>query len=191
MALSSTGVLIRSLVTRTIRIFGRPFEAVGADHRVSRRDGWISAGRVRPRSAQICPYQAPCPPAPEIVPRWHSTPAAAGRGLRAAGTKPRTESFERLRHRERPPGTCQAPTDGFTDKGTPTNPGPANGPWEALCGCPDLTQRGPVRGAPPRPSARRSMIRESQKQHHSVDRVEDLSSRSRAASPKGKLPRPV
>ena len=30
------------------RIFGRPFEAVRADYRVSRRDEWISTGRVDP-----------------------------------------------------------------------------------------------------------------------------------------------
>ena len=43
--------LIKNLVRNTFWIFGRPFEAVRADYRVSRRDGWISAGRVRPRSA--------------------------------------------------------------------------------------------------------------------------------------------
>ena len=36
---------------KTFFIFGDPFEAVGADDRDSRRDGCISMGRVRPRSA--------------------------------------------------------------------------------------------------------------------------------------------
>ena len=37
------------------RIFGRPFEALRADDGVSRRDGCISAGGVRPRFAPRSP----------------------------------------------------------------------------------------------------------------------------------------
>ena len=42
---------IRSLVRRMFRILGRPFEAVGADDGVSRRDECISTGRERPGSS--------------------------------------------------------------------------------------------------------------------------------------------
>ena len=51
MACLQLEILIRSLVGRMFRIFGRLFEAVRADYRVSRRDECISTGRVRPRSA--------------------------------------------------------------------------------------------------------------------------------------------
>ena len=40
-------IVIRSLVRRIFRILARPFEAVRADDKVSRRDGCIAAGRVR------------------------------------------------------------------------------------------------------------------------------------------------
>ena len=39
------------MLWRIFYILGSPFEAVGADYKVSRRDGCISTGRVRPRSA--------------------------------------------------------------------------------------------------------------------------------------------
>ena len=55
MAYLQLEILIRALVTRIRGIFGRPFEAVGADDGVSRRDECISAGRVRPGSALIGP----------------------------------------------------------------------------------------------------------------------------------------
>ena len=44
-------ILIRSLVRRMFRVFGRLFEAIGADDGVSRRDECISTGRVRPGSS--------------------------------------------------------------------------------------------------------------------------------------------
>ena len=44
-------ILIRSLVRRMFRMFGRPFEADRVDDRVSRRDECISTGRERPGSS--------------------------------------------------------------------------------------------------------------------------------------------
>ena len=44
-------ILIRNLVRRILRIFGRPFEAIRGDYRVNRRDGCISTGRDRHRFA--------------------------------------------------------------------------------------------------------------------------------------------
>ena len=42
--------MIRNLyIRKTFRIFGRPLEAVRDDYKVSRRDGFISTGRVRPK----------------------------------------------------------------------------------------------------------------------------------------------
>ena len=41
----------RPSLWKIFRIFGRPFEAVRADDRVSRRDECISTGQVRPGSA--------------------------------------------------------------------------------------------------------------------------------------------
>ena len=51
MAYLQLEILIRSLVRRMFRIFGRPFEAVRADDGVSRRDECISTGRERPGSS--------------------------------------------------------------------------------------------------------------------------------------------
>ena len=44
-------ILMGSLVRRMLWIFGRPFEDVRADDRVSRQDKCISTGRERPGSS--------------------------------------------------------------------------------------------------------------------------------------------
>ena len=47
MAYLQLEMVIRSFVRRILWILKRPFEAVGAEDMVSRRRGWIRAGRIR------------------------------------------------------------------------------------------------------------------------------------------------
>ena len=56
--LSSTGNCDKEPCKENLRIFGRPFEAVRPDYRVSRRDEWISTGLPGTQLPGLCRRRA-------------------------------------------------------------------------------------------------------------------------------------